>query len=174
MKDWIDYFLRFLFYLIGKFLLLMLIIVILVVSFLAAKDYMNINVLVGDGFSERASVILKDGDIGNLAKIFSEEYIERDYALYNETYDPYIIRSFIQDIDIKFKIVMPWVKKVTIKTTETINDIDGEIPSDQITEDMSEAEITPPKWNNGEYDVTLERFETTWKIIDVEKTKVLD
>ena len=174
MKDWVDYILRFLFYLIGKFLLLIVIVVILVVSFLAAKDYMNINVLIGDGFSQRASVILKDGDASSLTRIFSKEYIRTDYALYNDTYDPYIIRSFIQDIDISFKLVMPWQKKVTMKTIERINNIDGEIPSDQVTEDMRESEILPPSWDNGEYYVTLERYETTWKITEVEKTKVLN
>jgi len=171
LKDWVDYFLRFLFYLIGKFLVLLLIVVILVVSFLAAKDYMNINVLISDGFSERAKVILKDEDTTNLYRIFSEEYIQRDSALYDDTYDPYIIRNFIQDVDIRFRLVMPWQKKVTIKTTESINQIDGEIPTDQRGEDMRESEIYPPDWDNGKYDVTLERYETTWKITDVEKTK---
>ena len=49
MKDWVDYLLRFLFYIIGKLLLLLVVATLLVFSFLAAKDYMNINVLISEG-----------------------------------------------------------------------------------------------------------------------------
>jgi len=174
VKDWVDYILRFLFYLIGKFLVLLIVAVLLLLSFLAAKDYMNINVLISDGLTERANVILKDEDAINIYQIFDEEYIKTDAELFGDTYDPYIIRSFIQDIDINFKLIMPWRDRVTVKVSEEISHIDGEIPTDQRTDEMTEQDIYPPDWDNAFYDVTLERYETSWKIVDMEKIEDLD
>ena len=167
MKDWVDYILRLLFYLIGKFLVLLLVAVLLILGFLAAKDYMNVNVLVSDGFAERANVILKDEDTVNLYKIYNEAYLNQNEELSGDTYDPYIIRSFVQDIDIKFKLIMPWQNKVEMRVSERIDQIDGEIPEDQRTDTMTEEDIVPPPWDNGVYEVTLSRYESSWKISDV-------
>ena len=168
MKDWVDYILRLLFYLIGKFLMLLLVAGLLMLSFLAAKDYMNVNVLISDGFTERANVILKDEDTANLYKIYDEAYLNQDEELFGDTYDPYIIRSFVQDVDIAFNVIMPWQNKIVIRVTEQLDQIDGEIPEDQRTDEMTEDDIVPPEWDNGIYDVTLQRYESSWKITDVE------
>jgi len=141
---------------------------LLVFSFLAAKDYMNINVLISDGLKERAGVVLKGDDSANLSRIFTEEYLRRDDKLRTDTYDDYVIRSYLQDIDIGFKLIMPWKQQVTILVSETISQIDGELPKDSQTENMTEEDIRPPAWNGAVYLVTLERHETAWRITNME------
>jgi hypothetical protein len=171
LEKWIDYLLRFLFYLTSKILLLFFLVALIIISFLVAKDYMNINVLVGDGFSQRASIILKSTDASSLSRIFSQDFIENDDELYSGKYDTFIIRSFIQDIDVDFKLVMPWSKETIVRTKEIIEKIDGELPNDQRYEGMPEHLIYPPVWDNAIYDVTLDRFESTWKITRIEKVE---
>ncbi len=169
MKDSIDYLLRFLFYIIGKLLLLLVVATLLVFSFMAAKDYMNINVLISDGLKERASVVLEGEDTASLSQIFSEAYLEKDDRLDDDTYNGYVIRSYLQDIDIGFKLIMPWQQKVSVRVSETITHIDGELPEDSQTEDMTEADIAPPEWDGAVYMVTLERSETAWHITNMER-----
>jgi hypothetical protein len=157
-----------LFYIIGKLLILLVVATLLVFSFLAAKDYMNINVLISDGLKERAGVVLKGEDSANLSRIFTEEYLKRDDKLRTDTYDDYVIRSFLQDIDIGFELIMPWEQKVTIRVSETVSNIDGELPKESQTENMTEVDIRPPAWNGAVYLVTLERHETAWRITNME------
>jgi len=173
LENWIDYLLRFLFYLMSKILLLFFLIAIIIVCFLVAKDYMNINVLVGDGFFERANIVLKSSDPSNLSRIFSQECIEEDIIEFDDKYSSYIIRSFIQDVDVDFKLVMPWTKMTVMRTSEVIENIDGEIPSALIDDETAAVAQTPPLWENGYYDVTLERFESTWRITDIEKADMV-
>ena len=167
MNDWVDYLLRFLFYIIGKLLLLLLVATVLIFSFMAAKDYMNINVLISDGLKERASVVLEGEDSANLSQIFSEDYLAHDDRLGSDAYDDYVIRSYLQDIDVGLKLIWPWQQKVTIKVTETITQIDGELPEGSQTEDMTEEEINPPEWEGAVYMVTMERHDTAWKVMDM-------
>jgi len=169
LENWVDYLLRFLFYLMSKILLLFFLVAIIIVCFLVAKDYMNINVLVGDGFSERANIVLKGTDSSNLSRIFSQECIKTDIGIYDEKYQNYIVRSFIQDVDVDFKLIMPWNKVAVVRTSEVIENIDGEMPADLMDENTPESLVKPPKWDNGLYDVTLQRDESTWKITDIEK-----
>ncbi|MEX1307064.1 MAG: hypothetical protein AB1Z19_00895 [Eubacteriales bacterium] len=168
MKDWVDYLLRFLFYIIGKLLILLLVATLLVFSFMAAKDYMNINVLISDGLKERANVVLKSEDSATLSQIFDEKYLVRDDRLLDDTYTEYVVRSYLQDIDIGFKLIMPWQQKVVVKVSETITQIDGELPTDSRTEDMTEEDINPPDWEGATYMVTMERHETAWRITNME------
>ncbi len=168
MKDWVDYLLRFLFYIIGKLLLLLLVATLLVFSFMAAKDYMNINVLISDGLKARAGVVLEGEEAANLSQIFTDAYLRQDDRLKDDTYDEYVVRSYLQDIDIGFKLIWPWQQKVTVRVSETITQIDGELPEDRQTEDMTEEDIRPPEWEGAVYMVTLERHETAWRITDME------
>ena len=158
----------------SKILLLFFLIAIIIVCFLVAKDFMNINVLIGDGFSQRANIVLKSSDSSNLSRIFSQDCIEEDIISYDDTYSNYIIRTFIQDIDVDFKLVMPWSKTTIMRTSEVIENIDGEIPSALIDEDTEDVAKTPPAWDNGYYDVTLTRFESTWRITDIDKIESMD
>jgi hypothetical protein len=164
---------RFFRYFLGRLVILAVAAGLIVLSFFVCMDYMNINVLVRDGFNKRAATIMMDEDASVLVKVFTKSFIDKDKLLTSQTYKNYVIRSFNHKVDVDFKIIFPWEKVVQVTMTERISYIDGELPKEQIPEDATNVDTTPPPWQDGKYVLTLVRDGDNWKIAGMELVEKL-
>ena len=159
-------FLRFIWYLFSRILVWLAVIPLIVLSFFAAMDYMNVRILTSDGLEARAGVIIAGDDPTPLSKVFSKSFLENDTMLNSDLYRQYIVSDFDYDIELPFIIIMPWKKTVTLRITETVSGIDAEIYSG--AENAAEINENPPNWQNATYDITLVRYEENWRIVSME------
>ena len=159
-------FLRLIWYLFSRILVWLAVIPLIVLSFFAAMDYMNVRILTSDGLEARAGVIIAGDDPTPLSKVFSKGFLESDTMLNSDVYRQYIVSDFDYDIDLPFILIMPWKQTVTLRITETVTDIDAEIYSG--AENAAEISETPPEWQSATYDITLVRYEENWRIVSME------
>ncbi len=165
MSDSTRKFLRFIWYLFSRILVWLAVIPLIVLSFFAAMDYMNVRILTSDGLEARAGVIIAGDDPTPLSKVFSKSFLENDPMLNSDLYRQYIVSDFDYNIKIPFIIIMPWKQTVTLNITETVSDIDAEIYSG--AENAAEISETPPDWQNASYDITLVRYEENWRVVSM-------
>jgi hypothetical protein len=165
---------RFLRYLVGRLLLWALAVGFIVLSFFVCMDYMNVNVLIRDGFYKRAATIMHiNEDASILIKVFTKSFIEKDTLLKSNTYDAYVIRSFNHKLDVDFKIIFPWDSTIEVNITERIPYIDGELPVSSEDTKASDETIKPPEWQDGRYTLTLARDKENWRITGMKLIKKL-
>lgn len=159
---------RFFRYLAGRLVILGIAVGLIVLSFFICMDYMNINVLVRDGFYKRAATIIMEEDPSVLVKVFTKSFIDKDTLLKSQTYADYVIRGFNHKVDVDFKVIFPWDRVVQVTMTERISYIDGELPKELIPEGATDVDTAPPEWKDGRYTLTLVRVEDNWKINGME------
>ena len=164
-------FLRFIWYLFSRILVWLAVIPLIVLSFFAAMDYMNVRILTSDGLEARAGVIIAGDDPTPLSKVFSKSFLESDTMLNSNIYRQYIVSDFDYDIELPFVVIMPWKKTVTLRITETVSNIDAEIYSG--AENAAEISETPPAWKNAVYDITLVRYEENWRVVSMELVELV-
>lgn len=158
---------RFFKYLLSRIIILGIAAAFVVLSFFVCMDYMNVNILIRDGFYKRAATVMQiNGDPSILVKVFTKSFIDKDTLLSSHEYDDYIIRGFNHKLDVDFKLIFPWDRYIQIDITEKIPDIDGELPSEE--EDDSAKSIQPPLWQDARYRLTLARDEDNWRITGME------
>lgn len=163
--------LRFIWYLFSRILVWAAIIPIIVLSFFAAMDYMNVRILTSDGLKARADYIIKGDDPTQFSKVFSKGFLDNDDMLHSNIYRQYIVSDYDYDIKLPIVIILPWKKSVTLRIEENVDDIDAKIYSG--TENTTEISETPPEWQNAKYDVTLVRYEDNWRIVSMELVELL-
>ena len=164
-------FLRFLWYLLSRLLLAGVVVGLVLLSFFAAMDYMNVQVLVKDGLNLRADVIIKGDDPTPMSKVFSKGFLEEDTLLNSVAYQPYIVSDYDHSAHIGFVVIFPWNNIVMLRVTEEVANIKAEV---YIMAD-SETDIpeTPPDWDNAVYDIKLMRYEDNWRIVSMELVELL-
>ena len=163
--------LRFLWYLVTRLLIWAAVIGIIVLSFFAAMDYMNAQILVKDGLKARAEVIIKGTDPTALSKVFSKSFLEQDQMLNSDVYRQYIVSDFDYAVDVNFALIFPWQSVVKLRVSEEVSDIDAEVYAS--TENAGQISETPPQWDNAVYEITLSRYEDNWRIITMEMVEHL-
>ncbi len=163
--------LRFLWYFFSRLILIALIIGLVLLSFFAAMDYMNVQVLIKDGLNLRADVVIKGNDPTALIKVFSKNFLEHDMLLNTDAYRPYIVSSYEHNVKTGFAVILPWHNTVKLRVTEEITKIRGELYV--IADQTVELNETPPEWDNAVYDITLMRFEDNWRIASLELVEML-
>lgn len=161
--------LRFIWYLISRLLVGAAIVALVVLSFFAAMDYMNVQTLVKDGLHVRADVVLTGSDTTTLSKVFSKSFLESDSLLHSNPYQPYDVSGYNYNADVDFALIFPWNNTVTVEVTEEVTGIRGDLYA---TSDTTLSE-TPPLWVNAVYNITLVRYEENWRIVNMEQVKVL-
>jgi hypothetical protein len=171
MSDSTRKFLRSIWYLFSRILVWTAVIPIILLSFFAAMDYMNVRILTSDGLEARAGVIIAGDDPTPLSKVFSKGFLENDTMLNSDIYRQYIVSDFDYDIDLPIVLIMPWKKTVTLRITETVSAIDAEIYSG--AENAAEISKTPPAWQSASYDITLVRYENNWRIVSMELVELV-
>jgi hypothetical protein len=160
-------FLRFLWYLISRVLIWGAIVPLVLLSFLAAMDYMNVRILTSDGLEARAGVIIAGDDPTPLSKVFSKGFLDDDTMYYSNLYRQYIVSDFDYSIEIPIVVIMPWRDTVILRITEEIDDIEAEVYAS--VENSASVPETPPQWHNATYDLTLVRYENNWRIVSMEE-----
>jgi len=158
--------LRFAWYLVSRLVVWFAIVPLVLLSFLAAMDYMNVRILTSDGLEARAGVIIKGDDPTPLSKVFSKGFLENDTMLNSNLYRQYIVSDFGYDIDIPIVLIMPWRNTVVLRITEEVDDIEAEVYAS--VENSASVSETPPEWSNATYDLTLVRYENNWRVVSME------
>lgn len=159
--------LKFLLYLIVKIGAAAIALYLVYFSFMAAMNTMNINVMVKDAFTKRASVILdpidnKDTDL--LDNVFTGRYLEEtglDTQTENRFYD---VSLYMQRTDVKLKLVTPKQKEAVIEVTDIVDDIRAELVN---ADDPAFAEKAS-LMDSGKYEVKVIKTEDGWLIDDIE------
>ena len=163
--------LRFLWYLFSRILIWAVAAALIVLSFFAAMDYMNVQILVKDGLQLRAKVIIQGEDPTALSKVFSRNFLEQDALLSSNVYRSYSIKNVDYNAKVGFQLIMPWQNAVELTVTEEIKRIDGTLAGG--AEKSSTLSETPPPWQNAVYRVRLVRYEDNWRIVSMTQVEAL-
>ena len=78
---WMEYLRRFLWFFATRLMLLTLIVALLIVGFYMAMNSANIYVLLTDGLTERAEVIIDGAESTQLGDFFEQSYLQSDQQL---------------------------------------------------------------------------------------------
>lgn len=134
--------------------------------FVTALNTMNINMIVKDAFTKRASVILdpiENKDTALLEKVFTREYLDRtglDTQTDNRFYD---VSMYMQRTDVKLKLVYPKQTEAEITVKDIVDDIRAEL----INADDPEFVEKDSLMRSGEYNVKVLKTESGWIIDDI-------
>ncbi len=167
------YFFRFIRYFLWRILMLAVIVGLVALSFFVCMDYMNVNILIRDGFYKRASTIIMGDDPSILVKVFTKSFIDKDTLLKSQVYNGYVIRGFNHSMDVDFVLIFPWDRVIHVNIAERIPYIDGELPQEQYEGEADKSE-QPPVWQDARYRLALQRDGDNWKITDMEMLEYLE
>lgn len=117
--------LRFLWYLFSRIVIWAIAAALVVLSFFAAMDYMNAQILVKDGLQLRAKVIIQGDDPTALSRVFSRSFLEQDALLSSSVYRSYSIKNIDYSAKVDFQLILPWQNAIELTVTEEIKRIDG-------------------------------------------------
>jgi hypothetical protein len=163
--------LRFLWYLFSRILIWAVAAAFVVLSFFAAMDYMNAQILVKDGLQLRAKVIIQGDDPTALSRVFSRSFLEQDALLTSSVYRSYSIKNIDYSAKVDFLLILPWQNAIELGVTEEITRIDGTLAGG--AEKSSTLSETPPPWQNAVYRVRLVRYEGNWRIVSMTQVEAL-
>ena len=167
---------RLLSFLASRLFLLTIISALLIISFYLALNTANIWVLIDDGLSARAAVVLMDEEQANLSKYFRQEFINQDPVLQVglsdvSPYKDYEIRGFDHRVRMVSVWSWPWENIARAEVIESMPAIDGTIRSSRREAALAaggEARLSPPKRASSRYRVTLTRPAGRWMISNLQ------
>ncbi len=154
------YIFRSLGFLAKKAVAVVLVISLMVVGYIIARDYANVYIITTDGMMMRAGVILGTEDSSQLFKFFSGTFVTSDDEFNNSRYNDYLIRDFEYNLKIKSLWCNPWNGTADVEVIESIPDIDGEKP----TQNEDEKAVKPPDWQRRRFKLTFINTEGKWLI----------
>ena len=149
---------------------------LLIISFYLAMNTANIWVLIDDGLSARAAVVLMGEESTDLSKYFRPEFISQDPVLQvglsdSSPYKDYEIRGFDHRVRMVSVWSWPWENVARAEIIESIPAIDGTIRSSRREAALAaggEARLSPPDWATSRYRVTLTRTAGRWMISNLQ------
>jgi len=167
---------RFLGFIASRMLVLTVVSALLIISFYLAMNTTNIWVLIDDGLSARAAVVMMDEDPADLTKYFRQEFINQDPVLQvgmsdSSPYKDYEIRGFDHRVRMVSLWSWPWENVARAEIIESIPAIDGTIRSSRREAALAaggEARLSPPEWASSRYRVTLTRTAGRWMISNLQ------
>lgn len=167
---------RFLSFIASRMLVLTVVSALLIISFYLAMNTTNIWVLIDDGLSARAAVVMMDENPANLTKYFRQEFINQDPVLQvglsdSSPYTDYEIRGFDHRVRMVSLWSWPWENVARAEIIESIPAIDGTIRSSRRDAALAaggEARLSPPDWATSRYRVTLTRTAGRWMISNLQ------
>ena len=167
---------RFLNFIASRMFFLTVISALLIISFYLAMNTANIWVLIDDGLTARASVVLMGTDSSDLSKYFKQEFINQDPVLQvglsdTSPYKDYEIRGF--DHRVRMVSVWSWPLENVARAEiiESIPAIDGTIRASRREAALDaggEERLSPPAWATSRYRVTLTRTAGRWMISNLQ------
>ena len=167
---------RFLSFIASRMFFLTIISALLIISFYLAMNTANIWVLIDDGLTARASVVLMGEDSSDLSKYFKQEFINQDPVLQvglsdTSPYRDYEIRGFDHRVRMVSVWSWPWENVARAEIIESIPAIDGTIRASRREAALAEggeARLSPPAWATSRYRVTLTRTAGRWMISNLQ------
>lgn len=166
---------RFVWYLAGRLLLLVVLLGLFTVTFYYAMNAANISVVLKDGMAKRAQVIMMEEDATELNKFFQTSYLQRDENLQNalqgqSPYSNYTIRGIDHRLEMTWMWCWPWETTARAEFTERIPRIDGRIKAsvkESALAQYGESALTPPKWQSAKYTANLVKENGQWHIKNI-------
>ena len=167
---------RFLGFIASRMFFLTIISALLIISFYLAMNTTNIWVLIDDGLSARAAVVMMNENPSELSKYFRQEFINQDPVLQvglsdTSPYKDYEIRGFDHRVRMVSVWSWPWENVARAEIIESIPAIDGTIRSSRREAALAaggEARLSPPDWATSRYRVTLTRTAGRWMISNLQ------
>ena len=167
---------RFLNFIASRMFFLTVISALLIISFYLAMNTANIWVLIDDGLTARASVVLMGTDSSDLSKYFKQEFINQDPGLQvglsdTSPYKDYEIRGFDHRVRMVSVWSWPWENVARAEIIESIPAIDGTIRASRREAALDaggEERLSPPAWATSRYRVTLTRTAGRWMISNLQ------
>ena len=167
---------RFLNFIASRMFFLTIISALLIISFYRAMNTANIWVLIDDGLSARAGVVLMGGDASELSKFFRQEFLDQDPVLQvglsdASPYRDYEIRGYDHRVRMVSVWSWPWENVARAEIIESIPAIDGTIRSSRREAALAaggEARLSPPQWATSRYRVTMTRTAGRWMISNLQ------
>lgn len=173
---------RFIWYLVGRLVLILALAGVCTVVFYYAMNASNIHIVLKDGMARRAQVIMMEEDPAELGKFFQSSYLQLDQNLQIALNDqsPYICYN-IRGIDHRLKMTWmwcwPWDSVARVEFTEEIPRIDGRVkPQYSATASALYGDNyeSPPRWQGGRYSAVLVKENGQWHIRSLELLEKID
>ena len=163
---------RFVWYLVARLLLLLVVLGLCTVTFYYAMNATNIYIVLKDGMAKRAQVIMMQTDATELGKFFQANYLQRDENLLlaqggKSPYQCYTVRGIDHRLDLTWMWCWPWENTARVEFVERVPRIDGRLNA-QYAETakglFGESYESPPKWQAGRYAATMVKENNQWHI----------
>lgn len=171
---------RFLWYIAKHLLAVTMIFGVLIIAFYMAMNTANITILLKDGMSLRAQVVMMEKEPQELTKYFEEDFVELDTALNlraqgQSPYADYNITGIDHRIQMEWMWCWPWENTARADFVESVPKIDGRIKSSLRAEAEKENpdSVYPPAWTTSRYRATLVREGGQWKIASLKLVETL-
>ena len=169
---------RLLWFLASRMLVFTFCVSLVTLAFFMAFNTANIYVLIEDGMTARANMILKRESASSLDNYFRDEFLAEDDALQiglsaDSPYLDYNITGYEHDVKVNWMWVWPWEDTATATIAETVSNIRGR-PVAEAQSLVNEGLISaaPPSWQGGEYEVTMLRTGGRWRIAGLRQTRI--
>ena len=173
---------RFVWYLAGRLLIVLVLAALMTVTFYYAMNASNISVVLKDGMAKRAQVIMMDESADGLDKFFQSAYLQRDENLQNALggagpYQNYTVRGIDHRLELNWMWCWPWESTARAEFTERIPRIDGRIKGEyreSAVAQLGESAVNPPRWQAARYVANLVKENGQWHIKSIALKALLD
>ncbi len=159
---------KFFLYFFGKILAAAIAVWVAWFAFNTAMNSSNVNVIVKDAFTKRASVILEpleNSDTALLPKIFTPDFLHKTGLDVQQDNKYYNVTLYSQRTDVQTALVLPSAKKVELTVTDVIEDVRATL----VNEDAADFEQKDSLIGSGVYKVTaVKTEENSWMIDNIE------
>ncbi len=163
---------RFIWYLAGRLLLVIVLLGLFTVTFYYTMNATNVYIVLKDGMAKRAQVIMMGEDASELNKFFQSSYLQRDENLLKaqagqSPYIYYTVRGIDHRLQMTWMWCWPWETTVRVEFIERIPRIDGRVNrayTETAKQLYGEGYLSPPRWQAGRYTATLVKENNQWHI----------
>ena len=144
------------------------------IVFFMAMDMINIGIIAKDGMVARAEYVIKEqfddakkaDSKAELNRFFTDACLKADEKMLDISYKNYTIKSFNHKMKTQWIWVWPWQTETSVRITERISYIDGDLLKEFKTEEQitEKTIINPPAWENCVIDLVCVKRDGRWKI----------
>lgn len=173
---------RFVWYLAGRLLLVLMVLSLCVVTFYYAMNAANINIVLKDGMAMRAKVIMMGEDADELSKFFQLNYLQNDENLQRaikgqSPYQYYTVRGIDHRLNITWLWCWPWENTARVTFTERIPRIDGRVNGNYLSQAKAlygDDYMSPPRWQDATYTAVMVKENNQWHIRSIALKKTAE
>jgi len=170
---------RFLSFVASRLVIFSIVAALLILAFYLAMNTANIYLLLNDGMTARASVILTRKNADELVNFFTNDFLLGDETLNiglsnASPYIDYSITDFKYNLSLEWVWAWPWENSATATIVERVPRITGKVvEGKQNLVKNGTLSATPPSWYGGRYTVRLVRQDGRWKIDQLTQTQLI-